>query len=257
MILLSASAPGTSGMPAPSPSYPGVYRTAFDPATHVVALSPLFADEASAVVANTTHRSGQERKSRANRFRLQRKRSRVRGSVPGGPHADQPGRRGADLCRRRRGRSPGPAALKLSNAVDDTAWPSGAFGAIYATDSSNDTINRITGPFRRASVFVAATPCGASDAPGTCPGPGFPGNYLGELNPRTGVITRVHSAVRPQRSAEWCSRDPPGKSPRGAEESAELSSARRRCPKRQLEGSCGVLWSRACVAAQPGRPAFS
>ncbi len=84
------------------------------------------------------------------------------------------------------------AALKLSSAVDDTAWPSGAFGAIYATDSSNDTINRITGPFRRGSVFVTATPCGASDAPRTCPDPGFPGNYLGELNPRTGVITRVH-----------------------------------------------------------------
>lgn len=79
-------------------------------------------------------------------------------------------------------------------------------------------INRITGPFRRGSVFVAATPCGASDAPSTCPGRGFPGNYLGELNPRTGVITRVH---HPRSGRRGRRNGVPGtlpeKSPRGAE----------------------------------------
>ncbi|HUC14889.1 MAG TPA: hypothetical protein VMS00_10595, partial [Acidimicrobiales bacterium] len=47
------------------------------------------------------------------------------------------------------------------------------------------------GPFRRGEVFVAATPCDASNAPATCPAPGFPPNYLGQLNPETGAITRA------------------------------------------------------------------
>jgi hypothetical protein len=81
--------------------------------------------------------------------------------------------------------------LKISDSVDDTAWPSDRSGAIYTTDNSNNTINKITGPFTRGSVFVADTPCDANDAPATCPAPGFTANYLGELNPSTGVITRV------------------------------------------------------------------
>jgi hypothetical protein len=50
-------------------------------------------------------------------------------------------------------------------------------------------------------VFVADTPCGANDAPSTCPAAGFPANYLGKLNPKTGVITPVDligPAVAPQ-----------------------------------------------------------
>jgi hypothetical protein len=40
-------------------------------------------------------------------------------------------------------------------------------------------------------VLVAVTPCDADNAPATCPAPGFPPNYLGQLNPWTGLITRV------------------------------------------------------------------
>jgi hypothetical protein len=40
-------------------------------------------------------------------------------------------------------------------------------------------------------VLVAATPCDANGAPSTCPAPGYPPNYLGELNPWTGAITPV------------------------------------------------------------------
>ena len=82
--------------------------------------------------------------------------------------------------------------LTLSDSVDDTAWASDSSGAIYTTDNSNDTINRITGPFVRGETFVADTPCDANDAPSNCPGPGFPKNYLGQLDPWTGIITRVH-----------------------------------------------------------------
>jgi hypothetical protein len=81
--------------------------------------------------------------------------------------------------------------LQLSDSVDDTVWASDRSGAIYATDNSNDTVNKITGRFAKGEVFVADTPCGANDAPSICPAPGFTANFLGELNPRTGVITKV------------------------------------------------------------------
>jgi hypothetical protein len=40
-------------------------------------------------------------------------------------------------------------------------------------------------------VFVAVTPCDANGAPATCPAPGFPPNYLGQLNMDTRKITPV------------------------------------------------------------------
>jgi hypothetical protein len=83
------------------------------------------------------------------------------------------------------------SVLALSGSVDDTAWASDRTGAIYTTDNSDNTVYRITGAFQRGEVLVAATPCDANGAPATCPGPGFPPNYLGELNPRTGSIVRA------------------------------------------------------------------
>jgi hypothetical protein len=93
------------------------------------------------------------------------------------------------------------SALKLSSSVDDTAWPSVPWGALYTTDNSADTVNRITGPFWPGTVFVAVTPCDENSAPSTCPAPGYPPNYLGELNSWTGQITPVTllgPAVQPQ-----------------------------------------------------------
>jgi hypothetical protein len=52
-------------------------------------------------------------------------------------------------------------------------------------------VNLVTGRFTPGSVLVAATPCDAGNAPASCPGPGFPANYLGALNPRTGQVSRV------------------------------------------------------------------
>ena len=49
----------------------------------------------------------------------------------------------------------------------------------------------ITGPFTPGSVFSAVTACDANGAPATCPGPGYPANYLGVLNPWTGHVSRV------------------------------------------------------------------
>jgi hypothetical protein len=36
---------------------------------------------------------------------------------------------------------------------------------------------------------ASVTPCDAGDAPATCPAPGFPENYLGQLNMYTGHIS--------------------------------------------------------------------
>jgi hypothetical protein len=52
MILISASAPGTTGAAAPQPAYPAVYRVVLDRATDVATVQPLFYDEGSATVAN-------------------------------------------------------------------------------------------------------------------------------------------------------------------------------------------------------------
>jgi hypothetical protein len=83
------------------------------------------------------------------------------------------------------------AVLHLSNSVDDTAWPTGPRGVLYVSNTGGGTVDAITGPFRKGSVLVAVTPCDASNAPSTCPAPGFPANFLGQLNPWTGKITPV------------------------------------------------------------------
>jgi hypothetical protein len=75
--------------------------------------------------------------------------------------------------------------------VDDTAWPGPAPGILFATDATADTVDAVTGQFPANSVIVAATPCNANNAPPTCPGPGFPPNYLAQLNPWTGHVSRL------------------------------------------------------------------
>jgi hypothetical protein len=81
------------------------------------------------------------------------------------------------------------SVLSLSQSVDDTQWAEGP-GVLYATDSTNDAIDVIGGTFPKGPI-VAATPCGSNSAPATCPGPGFPANYLGSLNPFTGAVTQL------------------------------------------------------------------
>jgi hypothetical protein len=83
------------------------------------------------------------------------------------------------------------SVLSLSQAVDDTAWPTERYGALYSTDSTNDEVDVVTGRFSRYLPLAVATPCGANSAPGCCPGPGYPANYLATLNPWTGELTAV------------------------------------------------------------------
>jgi hypothetical protein len=190
-VLISASAPGTKGAAAPRPTYPAVYSATFDTADHVVTMAPMFSDEARATIANVGHAEGMRVRlgltdpdsnevvpSFAPRFAgdfmltSQGDQQQIFVSGLGGPHQAL-------------------SVLSESASVDDTVWPSDRNGTLYATDNAGNTIYRITGPFTRGSVLVADTPCDENDAPATCPRPGYPPNFLGRLNPDTGVITRV------------------------------------------------------------------
>jgi hypothetical protein len=196
MILISASAPGTTGAGAPQATYPAVYSATLDPGADVATVTPLFFDEDDAVVANAGSGEGQtvalaltDPDSNedvpfyavrfAGDFMLTSQGDQQQIFVR---HAGQPNQ--------------SLEVLNLSASVDDTAWPSTSDGAIYTTDNDNDTVNRITGPFRPGEVFAAVTPCDQNDAPATCPGPGFPPNYLGQINPWTGQIAHVPVAGR-------------------------------------------------------------
>ncbi|MGD0811078.1 MAG: hypothetical protein ABSA91_15430 [Acidimicrobiales bacterium] len=202
MVLISASAPGTTGKAAPQPTYPAVYRATFDAGTGFATVHPLFFDEAPASVASTTGAllgpvqhlaltdpdSNEDVPAFAPRF-------------AGDFMLTSQGDKEQIFVHDAGTSAQSLSVLGLSGSVDDTAWASDRTGAIYTTDNSDNTVYKITGPFRRGEVFVAATPCDADNAPATCPAPGFPPNYLGQLDPATGAIARV-SLVGPAVAAQ-------------------------------------------------------
>ena len=103
--------------------------------------------------------------------------------LEGAPRRPHRGRRG-----RRVGASPRPG---VRPGADRTAWPGEDGCVLYATDSTNDTVDVVTGAFPERPV-VAVTPCGANSAPSTCSAtPATPVNYLGSLNPWTGEVSML------------------------------------------------------------------
>ena len=185
-VLVTASAPDSKVKSAPA-----VYRASFDAARHVATLHPVFTVDAKATVANTNQAGAKAHKlaltdpdssatvpAFATRFAgdyvldSQGDREQIFAHNPGAPH-------------------PSLSVLKLSASVDDAAWIADPSGAIYTTDNVGDAIHKITGPFVKGSEIVAVTPCNDNNAPSTCPGPGYPQNYLGQLNPQTGAITPI------------------------------------------------------------------
>lgn len=189
-ILISGSAPGTTGKAAPQPGYPAVYVARLHPRTRLVSMLPLFNDEATARIANRGTSFGR-------RVRLAlvdpdsnevvpESAPRFRGDFMETSQGDQeqifvvPSRWGLRLW-----------VLRLSHSVDDTAWVRARSGRLFGADTDGGTVDVVTGPFRVGQIFAAVTPCDQNDAPATCPGPGFPANYLGALNPWTGHLARV------------------------------------------------------------------
>jgi hypothetical protein len=188
-LFISASAPGTVGLAAPQPTYPAVYSVTLDRSDLVATVTPLFNDEDPAAVANVGGKAGTttnlaltdpdsnevvpEGSPRfGGQFLLtsQGDQQQIYVSDAGGPHQHL-------------------SVLSLSQSVDDTAWATSWWGVLYATDSTNNTVDAVTGWFGPDRILVAATPCGANAAPATCPA--SPANFLGSLDPWTGHVQRL------------------------------------------------------------------
>jgi Flp pilus assembly protein TadG len=90
--------------------------------------------------------------------------------------------------------------LKLSQAVDDSAVATSAGGTLYITDSSADSVDAITGPFKPGTVYTAISPCNANSAPVSCPNPpAWQPNSLGTINLTTGAVTTTyHGPITPK-----------------------------------------------------------
>jgi hypothetical protein len=185
-ILISASAPGTTNSATLPQPYPAVYVVTLAQGTSTATVTPLFGDEDSAVVANVGSSYGQT----VNLGLTDPDSNEV---VP----SEAP-RFGGDFMLTSQGdqqqifvqehpaSAPSLSVLNLSQSVDDTAWPDSQDGTLFATDSTNDTVDAITGDFPEDPI-VGVTPCGANSAPTTCPQ--SPANYLGTVNPWTGQIS--------------------------------------------------------------------
>jgi hypothetical protein len=75
-----------------------------------------------------------------------------------------------------------------------------ASGTLYATDSSADSVDAFTGPFKPGTVYAAVAPCNANNAPATCPNPpSWPPNSLGTINLTTGAVkVAYHGPITPK-----------------------------------------------------------
>jgi hypothetical protein len=200
LMLISASAPGTVGAAAPQRYYPAVYKVTLDRANRVAYVHALFYDESHATAANGPHVG--------HRVKLGLTDPDSNEVVPGFEPRfagdfmlTSQGDKEQIYVHAPRSRHQHLWVLDLSQSVDDTAWSTSWNGALYADSTGTDTVDVITGSFRPGTAFVAVTPCDANNAPATCPGPGFPPNYLGHLNMYTGHIDRVSvrgAALHPQ-----------------------------------------------------------
>ena len=191
LVLVSASAPGTTGKAAPQPTYPAVYAVFFNRHTRIATALPLFYDEATASVANVGASAGKKVRLAltdpdSNEI-VPNSAPRFRGDFMLTSQGDEE----QIFVQPRRHGGFGLAVLKLTHSVDDTAWAVSRDGRLYGSNTAGDTVDVITGPFRPGEIFAAVTPCDENSAPATCPAPGFPPNYLGTLNPWTGVLTAV------------------------------------------------------------------
>jgi hypothetical protein len=187
-IFISASAPGTTGAPAPQPTYPAVYSVVLG-SNHVATVTPLFGDEARATVANIGPGRGMRVKLALvdpdSNFAVPWGAPRFAGAFELTSQADK-----QQIYMQAHDGAVQLRVLNLSQSVDDTAWVTG-HGQLFASDGDGDTIDRISGNFKAGSIFVAATPCDVGNAPPTCPAPGFPPNYLATLGPWTGHVSKV------------------------------------------------------------------
>jgi hypothetical protein len=184
-ILISASAPGTSGK-APA-SAPAVFVVTLNTGANTAAVAPFFADNATA--------TGVDAPNAGKKVTLALTDPDSNGVVPSSS-SDFAG----DFMLNSQGdqelifsdaSGQNLQVLKISQPVDDTAWATSATGTLYTTDSTANTVDAITGSFTPGTAYTAVTPCNANKAPSTCPGPGFAANSLGPINLKTGAVGNV------------------------------------------------------------------
>jgi hypothetical protein len=187
-ILISASAPGTGGK-APA-SAPAVFVVTLNSGAKTAAVAPFFADNATATGVNGSN-SGKK-------VTLALTDPDSNTIVP-----STAAKFGGDFMLNSQGDEElifSPASgtnlqvLKLSQSVDDVAWATSATGTLYTTDSTSNTVDAITGTFTPGTVFTAVTPCNATNAPSTCPAPGYAANSLGTIDLATGKVGSVATA---------------------------------------------------------------
>jgi hypothetical protein len=189
-MLISASAPGTSGASAPNPAYPAVYSVSLHPGNQVAYVHALFYDEAGATAANGPQAGKTVKLGLADpdsNEDVPRSAPRFAGDFMLTSQGDKEQLYvyGAGTWYQHL------SVLRLSQSVDDTAWATSWHGTFFAASTGTDAIDAVSGTFWPGTVFVAVTPCDANGAPAACPGPGYPPNYLGQLNMYTGQISAV------------------------------------------------------------------
>jgi hypothetical protein len=192
-ILISASAPGTTGKPAPQPTYPAVYVTTLNPRTKIATVRALFYDEATAKAVNGPH-AGKNVKLGLTDPDSNEVVPFVAPAFRGDFMLDSQGDQELIFDHVTYRWHQSLSVLSLPRSVDDSAWVTWPHGAIYTTDATADTVDTVSGHFKLGAMYSAVTPCDQNDAPATCPAPGFPPNYLASDNMKTGALTPVTTA---------------------------------------------------------------
>ena len=193
-FLFSASAPGTSGT-APKDA-PAVYVVTLNAAAKTATVTPFFAINASATAVNGTNAGKTVTLALTDpdsNMVMPSSSAKFAGDFMLNSQGDLQlifsGPSGQNL-----------QVVKLSQSVDDSAVATSASGTLYTTDSSADSVDAITGPFKAGTVYTAITPCNANSAPTTCPNPpAWPVNSLGTINLTTGAVTTIyHGPLTPK-----------------------------------------------------------
>ena len=209
-ILISASAPGTSGKA--KASAPAVFAVTLNAGAKTAAVAPFFADNATV--------TGVDAPNAGKKVTLALTDPDSNGVVPSSSpdfagdfvldaQGDQElifsGASGQNL-----------QVLKIPTPVDDIAWATSASGTLYTTDSGANTVDAITGSFTPGTLYAAVTPCNANSAPTNCPAPGFPANSLGTINLKPGAIGKGAVIGRGTPTGLIFAPKPPPRDPPGA-----------------------------------------
>ena len=192
-ILISASAPGTTGT-APADA-PAVYIVSLNRETKIAAVRGLFDDNSLAKAVNGPHAGTVVHLALTDPDSnevVPYVSPRFGGDFMLDSQGDQ-----ELIFDKEYGPGAGLSVLALTHSVDDTSWATSRHGAIYTTDATADTVDTVTGDFHVGTTYSSVTPCDENSAPATCPGPGYPPNYLATDNLSTGVLTPVATSGAP------------------------------------------------------------